>query len=277
MKFLNFLICFSFFLCGFELWAQNIRKCSSTQKYCYVFNKRLVTGDKVSIVNEKNQLVAIGEIAEMKESVRKIVILKKYANITTKCKVSIVSDSDLQNPSERFDMIQPVPSNYIYGAFNLGALRVGQGSTAFGIDGGYEWSLKNGVSYGAKGVFYYASGEATIYGVDDEQPKTDISTFGLLMEGVGAYRTSEARTLSFKVEVEAGLGFISFDKGQVSEYDEVEGLGDYDKGIALTFGSGGYVIYNSKTSLKPYLGASLSWLKSKLYIRLGAGFSVYTY
>ena len=66
VRFLNIVICFSLLISTCEVFAQNaIRRCSSTQKYCYVFNKRLVTGDKVSIVNEKNQLVAIGEISDM--------------------------------------------------------------------------------------------------------------------------------------------------------------------------------------------------------------------
>ena len=262
-----------------EAFAQNaIRRCSSTQKYCYVFNKRLVTGDKVSIVNEKNQLVAIGEIADMKDSVRKINITKRYANITTKCKVSRLNDDTMNNLEDHFDMIKPVPSNYIYGSLDLGSLRVGQGSTAFGAEGGYDWSMKNGFTYGLKGAFYYASGEATIYGTGGgEEPKMDFTTFGVLAEGVGSYRTAESRSISFRVDLEAGVGFISLSKNDAPEDAEVEGFDDYKGGVGLVLGAGGYAIYNAKSTLKPYIGATMSYVQYKRYIRIGVGFSVYTY
>ena len=273
------IVCFCLLISTCEAFAQNaIRRCSANQKHCYVFNKRLVTGDKVSIINEKNQLVAIGEISDMRETVRKITILKKYAPITTKCKVSRLTDQEARNPDEYFDMIKPVPSNYIYGSINLGSLRVGQGSTAFGGEGGYDWSMKNGFTYGAKGTFYYASGEASLYNAGgDEKVKTDFKTFGVLVEGVGTYRTAESRMLSFRVDLELGLGYLSLNKGEINEDDEVEGFGDYDSGVGLVFGAGGYAIYNSKGSIKPYVGAAMSYIKSKRYIRIGLGFSLYSY
>ena len=156
-----FLVIFIFLnLIPVTLFGQSLR-CDRQNQFCLVDNRRLILGDKMGIFNEYNELVAVGEVDEMKGSQRRITLKKVYGLITRDSKAVIIEDSQAQNPEASFRVVRPPVKNFAGGSVGLGHLNIGAGGMTLDFEGFYEILSDYGFKFVGRGALLYSSGKVT--------------------------------------------------------------------------------------------------------------------
>ncbi|MCX6129788.1 MAG: hypothetical protein NTX25_12110 [Proteobacteria bacterium] len=116
-------------------------KCDKPQNYCEVETKRLTIGDKLGVFSTDGQLVAIGEVSEIRSRSRTVKILKKWGLLYRSYEMEPIDDEKANNPERFFQILTPLP-NLAWGV-NLGAINLGIGDSFLGtaLEGSLYWWL----------------------------------------------------------------------------------------------------------------------------------------
>ncbi len=116
-------------------------KCDKSQTQCEVQSKRLTVGDKVVVLNDEKQLIAIGEVLEIRGSSRIVKITQKWGPLLRNHQMEFIEDSVYTNPSQTYPIYTPL-SQWAWGA-QLGVLTLGIGDTFTGsfLGGGLGYLL----------------------------------------------------------------------------------------------------------------------------------------
>lgn len=242
-------------LIGFSavpLWAMPF-KCDKSQNLCEVQTKRMTVGDRVGVFTEDNQLVALGEVTEIRTNSRLVKISKRWGALYRSYEMEIISDEKAENPEKFFKILTPLPE-LLWGA-NVGIYRlaVGEGFISPTVEGTVRWWWQRRLYVVGRLHYLTGSGEASDNLGGAGTRNVEVTSFGLsagLSELVAAHE-------QFAVRLEGDLGVSQTSLG-------IDGPFDVEEVINKRLSNG--------TGLFARLGASVVWRRDGLEPEVGFNF-----
>jgi|GEM_PF-5977497 hypothetical protein len=235
-----------------SLWAMPF-KCDKAQNLCEVQTKRLTIGDKVGIFSGDGQLVALGEVIEIRDRIRLVKINQKWGLLLRSFEMEIIEDEKAQNPEKFFRILTPLPE-LSWGA-NLGAINLGIGDSFLGtsVEGMLLWSLWRDMFL--TGRLHYITGVGKASDNLGAAGTQDVSLTSFGLSG-GVSELLLPYSL-FAIRLDGELGFSNTSITLSGDFDEVKVLN-----YRIRDGIGVYV----------RLGAAAIWRRDGIQPELGFSF-----
>ncbi len=211
--FLSFILACSIF--SIESYAATF-KCDKNQTLCEAQAKRWTVGDKIGVFNEEKQLVALGEVVEIKGNNRIVKITQKWGTLLRNHSMDFVEDNEYRNPLQYFKSYTPLPQ-WAWGV-GLGIVTLGVGDTfTSSFFGGELDYLLTGSLYLTANLHYLSgSGKASDNLGDAGVQSVSVTAYGA---SIGVAQVVAPLQL-FSIKIGADLGISS---------DTVTLSGDFDE------------------------------------------------
>lgn len=241
-------------------------KCNKKQKECELEDRRLTVGDKVGVFSPEGHLHAVGEVIEIKGEKRIVKIKKRYSKILKKHRAQIIKDKEAKSPKKYFTVAEAPAEWEIGGNAGLYFMEVGDGFSAFTLEGIGQWNWRKHTYFYGKFGLLSGSGKASAKLQSINSTSVDVSAY--MLSG-GIYEIFfPYEVVSLRTGASFGFAQTSISLGADASVSDVLNNRIVD-GTVLLFGGEATAIYKWK-KYKPTL--SIHYLS--LHRSTNIGFSV---
>ncbi len=224
-------------------------QCNKKQTKCVTESTNISIGDEVGVFNQDGELVATGEVTNMKGERRAVIINKRHGSIHGNYNLALLETKTTDTGFKNAYTVYQEPAKLALGAeAGLSTWAIGEQTPAAEYSVFAQWRKWGGLQLIARGVFTAMEGRVSRYGATNGLDEETVSVKGGgLLGGVG-YVVRDGKTLSFRGELAAGGMYVSADVGgdaalvndpefQVRLKNGLNPYGRGSLGALLTFGA----------------------------------------
>lgn len=205
-------------------------KCDKDQSDCEIITKRWTVGDKIGVFTEGKELVAVGEVREIREMKRLVKITKRWAPLMRSHDMEIIDDDQYKNPSSSFRIVKPLPTMVWSAALGILNLGVGDSFIAQELSANVYKLFWRDISW--YGRFHFFTGKGTASDNLGNAGKQDVSVTGYGLSGGLSEMLLPFNVVSIRLD--ADLGFSNGSVSLSGGFDEEKVLNNrFSDGFGL--------------------------------------------
>jgi hypothetical protein len=133
-------------------------KCSADQSHCVIREKGLAIGDVVGIITPDNEIIAIGKVEKIDGPNRRIEFTTKLGDIKSTHRFVRLESDSLEEAKKRFRPFYKSAKISAGAALSYAKITVGDGLTAFMLDGFGEHAWQDGFEFVGRASLIFGSG-----------------------------------------------------------------------------------------------------------------------